>query len=321
MNRFIKTFIISLIIFLAFAGNIVYNQYDLYVKSYQFTPIYSDEWLSEENPNKGEDENPSPETLIENSGRINFLLAGLEGPRTDTIIFISFDSRSNQLDLISIPRDTYFYKKGFWEDFDYYPNHKINAIYGNEGIEGLEIAVSDILGLEIDNYATITYSGVKGIIDSLGGVEIDVPFDMYYEDKWDDPPLVIDIKAGPQVLYGEKSVQFLRFRQNSDGSVKYGDIQRIGMQQKFMKQVARKALSFKLPLIVDDIFRHVRTDASLTEVSKYSNLAVGLDLENINFYTVPGEDEFIQGTSFYVVDYTETRQLVFDIYEIPYEVE
>jgi LCP family protein required for cell wall assembly len=321
MNRFIKTFIISLIIFLAFAGNIVYNQYDLYVKSYQFTPIYSDEWLSEENPNKGEDENPSPETLIENSGRINFLLAGLEGPRTDTIIFISFDPRSNQLDLISIPRDTYFYKKGFWEDFDYYPNHKINAIYGNKGIEGLKIAVSDILGLEIDNYATITYSGVRGIIDSLGGVEIDVPFDMYYVDEWDDPPLVIDIKAGRQVLYGEKSVQFLRFRQNSDGSIKYGDIQRIGMQQKFMKQVAKKALSFKLPLIVDDIFRHVKTDASLTEVSKYANLAVGLDLQNINFYTIPGEDEFIQGTSFYVMDNKKTRQLIFDIYEIPYEVE
>jgi LCP family protein required for cell wall assembly len=249
------------------------------------------------------------------------LLAGLEGPRTDTIIFISFDPRSNQLDLISIPRDTYFYKKGFWEDFDYYPNHKINAIYGNKGIEGLKIAVSDILGLEIDNYATITYSGVRGIIDSLGGVEIDVPFDMYYVDEWDDPPLVIDIKAGRQVLYGEKSVQFLRFRQNSDGSIKYGDIQRIGMQQKFMKQVAKKALSFKLPLIVDDIFRHVKTDASLTEVSKYSNLAVGLDLENINFYTIPGEDEFIQGTSFYVMDNKKTRQLIFDIYEIPYEVE
>ena len=128
MNRFIKTFIISLIIFLAFAGNIVYNQYDLYVKSYEFTPIYSDEWLSEENPNKGEDENPSPETLIENSGRINFLLAGLEGPRTDTIIFISFDPRKNQLDLVSIPRDTYYYKKDFWEDFDYIPNYKINAL-------------------------------------------------------------------------------------------------------------------------------------------------------------------------------------------------
>jgi len=321
MNRFVKTFIISLIIFLAFAGNIIYNQYDIYVKSYEFMPIYSEEWLSAENPNRGDDKNPSPETLIENSGRINFLLAGLEGPRTDTIIFISFDPRSNQLDLISIPRDTYFYKKGFWEDFDYYPNHKINAVYGNEGIEGLEIAVSDILGLEIDNYATITYSGVRGIIDSLGGIEINVPFDMYYEDKWDDPPLIIDIKAGQQILNGEKSVQFLRFRQNSDGSVKYGDIQRISMQQKFMKQVARKALSFKLPLVVDDVFRHVRTDTSLTEVSKYANLAVGLDLKNINFYTIPGGDEFIQGTSFFAVDYKKTRQLIYDIYEIPYEVE
>ena len=70
--------------------------------------------------------------------------------------------------------------------------------------------VENFLGVDIDYYIETDFAGFSRIIDTLGGVEIDVDTDMFYVDTAQD--LYIDIKAGRQVLDGETALQYVRYR-------------------------------------------------------------------------------------------------------------
>ena len=66
---------------------------------------------------------------------------------------------------------------------------------------GLANAVSETLcGIPINYYAVVDYDSVRTIVDGIGGVPIDVPMAMNYDDPYDKPPLHIRIPAGEQVL-------------------------------------------------------------------------------------------------------------------------
>src|SRR5699024_10797879 len=119
----------------------------------------------------------SLEEALKNSKRINALIIGLEDIRTDTIIFASFHLENKKIDLISIPRYTYIHRKGYNQG----EQRKINAIYGSHGILGIKKAVSYLLeDVPIHHHIIMDYKGVENIIDSLGGIEVVVPFHMVY---------------------------------------------------------------------------------------------------------------------------------------------
>ncbi|HOH70317.1 MAG TPA: LCP family protein, partial [Sedimentibacter sp.] len=160
-----------------------------------------------------------------NMKRFNILLAGLENKRTDTIMLVSYDTENKTADIISLPRDTYLPRNAD----DEAELKKINAVYGQEGIEGLTLRVQGLLGIPVEKYAVIDYEAVVACVDMIGGVQVDVPFHMEYTDIYDDPPLYIDIPEGVQVLDGEQSLKFLRFRKGYDNQ----DLGRIEAQQQF----------------------------------------------------------------------------------------
>ena len=250
--------------------------------------------------------------------RINVLLLGLEHERSDTIMVASYNTKTKKADVISIPRDTYVDRDGFRNS----ANNKINSVYTVKGIEGLEEMVLSITGIEIDKYITIDYDGVRAAVDAVGGVEVDVPFHMRYTDPYSDPPLDIDIPAGKQIIYGENAMEFLRFRKtNYAGYSGYaeGDLGRIESQQGFVKSAIKKALSFRLPKVVAEVFPYVVTDFSLSEATSMAVSSVGLSADNIDFHVLPGTTQTINGLSFYIMDNEETKKLVFEIYDISLE--
>jgi len=193
--------------------------------------------------------------LIEKEARINFLVLGVEkDPRTDSIFFISFNLDKKNLNVISIPRDTYYWDKGY----DHPGQRKINAKYARNIRFGKEKAaratikaVEDILDIPIDYYVLVSYEGVEDIVDTIGGVEVDVPFNMRYKDPTDKPPLKIYISKGNQVLNGEQAVKFLRWRKNNNGiGYPEGDLGRIEAQQNFIKSALKKSIGPKLPFLL-----------------------------------------------------------------------
>lgn len=260
----------------------------------------------------------SLEEAIKNSNRINIVLLGMEDRRTDTIIFGSFDPDDKKVDIISIPRDTYVHRKGY----DYAEQRKINAVYGDHGVDGVKKSVSHILEeVPIHHYIVLDYEGVETIVDSIGGVEVVVPFHMKYTDPTSKPPLNIDIKEGKQVLYGKEALDFLRYRKgnNKTGYID-GDLGRIKAQQEFLKSFTKKALSYRLPVVIKKGFDYVETDIKLMDGLAYSKNAIGIKEKDFSFITLPGEGEFkkINGKllSYFTYDSFEIKKILEDTYKI-----
>ena len=244
--------------------------------------------------------------------RINVLVLGLENTRSDTIMIASYDTKNKTGDVISIPRDTYVDRDGYINN----GNNKINSVYSVKGIEGLSEIILNITGIKIDKYVTIDYDGVRAAVDAIGGVEVDVPFHMRYTDPYADPPLDINIEPGEQLIKGDRAMEFLRFRKtNYAGYSGYsnGDIGRVEAQQGFVKAAIKKALSFKLPLVVKEVYPYVDTDFTLTEATSLAVGSIGLSAENVNFHTLPGTAQTRNGISFYILDYLATKDLIYSI--------
>lgn len=313
MKNFIKVFIISFICFVLsyYLGSFTYIKGE--------TDGESNNLKFERKPNPIKEPSNTLEEGIKNSKRINFIILGMEDVRTDTIIFASFETDKRVVDLISIPRDTYIYRKGH-EDAE---ARKINAVYGDHGINGVKSVVSYVLsGVPIHHYMTLDYNGVKRIVDSVGGVEVIVPFPMEYNDPTAVPPLKIDIDKGKQLLKGDDAIGFIRYRKGNDNKEGYadGDLGRIKAQQEFLKSLIKKTLSIKLPFIIKTSFENIKTDIKLSEAITLSKVLFKVKEEDINFNTLPGEAVFkrINGKnlSYYIFDEIKTRNTMELIYGV-----
>jgi len=244
----------------------------------------------------------------------NILVAGVDedGTRSDVIMLVCTDSKNKTIDLISIPRDTRVeMKKGKFS--------KINSCIGKEdGEELLTQKVKELTGLPIHNFCRVNFEGFIKIIDILGGVEYNVPYDMNYDDPVQD--LHIHLKAGMQRLDGKAAHDFVRFRHNNKDEAVYapgeyaqGDIGRIGAQQDFLKEIVKQKLKlryvFKLPSLMRVLDNTLDTDLSTMDI-----LSIGLKLKNgskvdLNSHILPGESKRIGGVSYYVASETADEEI------------
>lgn len=243
--------------------------------------------------------------------RVNIIVMGVEGTRTDTMIFVSVDTKTNSVEAISIPRDTYFPTPGKTRA----GQAKLNAVYGFKdvgGPEGVRDAISRMLGAKIDYYVVVDYDGVKEIVDLIGGVEVDVPFRMKYDDPYSKPPLHIDFQPGVQVIDGDQAMAYLRFRKNNDGTHSGGDIKRMERQQEFLKSAAKSAIQIKLPYIVARSLSYVETDIPLTKGIILATAMIGTDVESVNLQTLPskGTGTGKDGLSYFYYDEAGTKALI-----------
>ncbi|GAU77056.1 LCP family protein [Fusibacter sp. 3D3] len=248
--------------------------------------------------------------------RINVLVFGVEGTRTDTMILLSIDTATNNVSAVSIPRDTYFPTEGH----NKLGQKKLNARYGFKdvgGAEGLTTAIEELMGIQIDHYIKVDYEGVTAIVNLLGDVEVDVPIRMQYDDPYATPPLHIDFEPGLQKISGENALGYLRFRKSNDGKVREGDIQRIVRQQAFLKSAAKEALTFKLPFIASKALDYVETNLTTKDVLLYTSSLMGASMDDVHFYTLPmkstgtGKD----GLSYFYHDSSATFELMKRIYD------
>ena len=255
------------------------------------------------------DENSPFFEAFKDSERVNVLLLGSNHAMTDTIMLVSYDLKAQHVDLISIPRDTYYPRPGYNDA----GSKKINAVYSSEKALGTAKAVSEtLLGMPIHYYALVDYDGIGKIVDAMGGVPMDIPFHMRYNDPYDKPPLHIDIPKGPQVLSGEQAVQFLRYRHGYPE----GDIGRIKAQQTFMKSAFSQMLSLSLPKIASTIIANVDSDISVGMAAKLATKAVGLSGSNLETYMLPGVPQNAEGLSFWFADTEKTAEMIKTIYSI-----
>lgn len=310
MKTFLRTFVVG---FLIFTILLVPIQWGLSLVG-NVRVFSGKENLMKDMPKLVDQNSPFFEAFKDKK-RVNVLLIGVNDGMTDTLMLGSYDLDAQHVDVISIPRDTYYPRDGA----DSAAERKINSIYGVNKAVGTAEAVSDILlGMPINYYVVVDYKTVHKVVDSMGGVPMNITFHMHYNDPYDDPPLKIDIPEGYQVLDGDTAVEFLRFRKGSDGYAGYpeGDIGRIKAQQEFVKSAFRQALGFSLPKVVKTTLNNVDSDLPLGMATKLAAKAVGLNGDDIQTIMIPGESGTKDGLSYWFADEDGVEDMLTQIYNM-----
>jgi LCP family protein required for cell wall assembly len=230
---------------------------------------------------------------FKDSKRVNILLFGntLNNSKqkglTDTIMLGSFDPEAKKFDIISVPRDTYYEREGYANSAFL----KINSVMETDGIKGACESVHDVLqGIPINYYAVVDYNGIAKIIDSIGGVPMDIPFNMYYTDR--KQGLYIDLKKGQQTLDGVHAIQFLRYRKGYTD----GDIGRVDAQQRFVKAAIKESLGLNLPNVAQTVVDNVDSDIDVRAMVYLATNASSLTSDTVSSHMLPGSDGHISGS-------------------------
>lgn len=263
------------------------------------------------------------DALIGKDISLNIAVFGVDGDqtRTDVIFVVHFDSKSGNIHLLSVPRDTrveindemYTYLKANNKYIPYNGICKINEVHAYAGKEKAdEFSVKqleELLGIEIDNYVKINFDGFKSLVDLIGGVDFYVPQDMKW-DMRDTGDLYINLKEGMQHLDGDKAEQLVRFRRYP-----LGDEDRVKVQQAFLKEVAKKVLSTEtivknLPSLIKTAYEYIETDVSITDAVKYIQYADDADLTKLKMETLPGVGGYVGNVSYFLSDELETKAAV-----------
>jgi len=243
---------------------------------------------------------PAGTKSVVSGGAVNILVTGTDvsEARTDTILLASYNPKNGSLNLISIPRDTKVTLKG--------KNAKINAAnaYGGESL--LVSTVENLLGLDINYYATINYTGFDRLIDAIGGVTMTIPDTMDYDDPTQD--LHIHFKKGAAVhLDGKKAEEFFRWRENNDGTgLATGDIGRIDNQHLFIEKVMEKVKSpfgiLRAPCVLYVASQNIETDMKPADIIKYGFAIATINKSKVSTATLQGTTPYIGGVSYFVYD-------------------
>ncbi len=199
---------------------------------------------------------------------------------TDTMILVRFDPTTATITAISLPRDTQVLIKND-------PYSKLNEANQQGGPALAAETVSALMGgVPIDRYVRVNPMGIEGLVDALGGITINVPKDLKYQD--DSQHLYINLKAGLQKLNGKQALHFLLFRQDS-----LGDIGRIQRQQMFMRAFQEQALTpqtiTRLPQIFGVIRQYVDTNLTGEELLALASFAQETSREKFQMILLPGQ--------------------------------
>jgi LCP family protein required for cell wall assembly len=259
-------------------------------------------------PNSGQDGEISPATASPSSngesatpvgrrsGVYTFLVLGMDdgNGNTDTFMVATLDTVNHTLNVVNMPRDTVVNVS--WN------TKKINTLYANLKIEGTVERLASVIGYKVDRYAVVDMKAFKALIDSIGGVDFNVPVNMSYDDPAQS--LSIHFNKGVHHLTGEEALRVLRYRGYSSA-----DIGRISTQQDFLMAAAKQILASKNSVKVVDLanifIKYVKTDLSLQNIIWLASELYKLDAENITFTTMPGNYIDSVGNNSYVTIYVD----------------
>ncbi len=228
----------------------------------------------------------------------------------DTMMLISFNPKTLNATVFSIPRDTYVPISCFGGSMS-----KINAS-ASGGTECVVKTIENLTDISIDYYVKINFKGVVDLVNALNGIEVDVPIDFCEQDSNRSYKNKICLKKGKQVLNGEQALALSRHRK----TLPAGDFQRVQHQQLVVSAMIQKAKGIRslseftavLNAISNNIETNMPTETILDFYNVGKNILVNSQIENINIEKtyLTGSDSHVFIPSLngevYVFQYNET---------------
>lgn len=268
-------FIFLMVIFLSLLAGVTYYA----------TSIY--QFLDEVTMSDGASPSMNEEKLlIEEKKPFSILLLGMDmdinlSSRTDTIMVATINPDSNDMKLVSIPRDTLVETNfGFTE--------KINAMYTYGGIDLMTTEVEKILDIPISHYAILDFKGLAELVDVVGGIQVysDLEFTESNSLNYNEP---IEIKEGLQTLNGEEALGYSRMRKQDPR----GDFGRQERQQQVVEALLDELLSLNLLTNFNPILE-ATSPYLKTNLTGNQMLSLAMNyrdaVNDIDTYQIAGED-------------------------------
>jgi LCP family protein required for cell wall assembly len=237
------------------------------------------------------------------SDPFSVLLLGIENysskndkGRSDTIMVATFNPKQQTMKLLSIPRDTLVKIPGRLK------RDKINAAYAYGNKELTIKTVENLLDIPIDYYVTVNFQGFKNIVDLMGGVTVEVPFDFNDIDaQWHR----YYFHKGQQTLKGDAALVFARMRHKDPR----GDFGRNDRQREIVAALIDKLESpktlLKIDKISDEIGNNVETNMKASEALAFRKKYDAFNSSRIEQLQIKGYDDYIGGIYYFRPDIQE----------------
>lgn len=224
--------------------------------------------------------------------------------RTDALILASLNKDDKSVKLLSIPRDSYVHIPALgYED-------KINHAHAFGGTYGTIETVENLLDIPVDYYVKLNFHAFVDIIDAIGGVEVDVPYE-FKESNSDDKRDSIHLFPGQQILNGEEALAFARTRKKDN------DVERGKRQLEIIDAVINKATSvtslFKYDDIIDAVGNNMSTNMTFTEMKSFISYATEGSKLNVERLSLEGTDYQPGSTYYYQLDEFALEETIIDL--------
>lgn len=244
------------------------------------------------------------------SNIINILLIGQdrrEGEgraRSDSMILCTVNKKTKELTMTSFLRDLYVQIPG-------YHSNRINAAYAAGGMALLDKTLEQNFGLHIDGNVEVDFTQFAGIVDVLGGVEMEIRQD---EADFINYETGSNLTEGTYLLNGDQALAYSRIRKlDADG-----DFSRTNRQRKVMGALVDAYRDASLPTVLslmNQILPMITTDMNKLEILGYAlELFPVLSKAEIVSQRIPADgaytDQMIDGMAVLVADMDAARQML-----------
>ena len=226
----------------------------------------------------------------------------IAGQRADSIHIVALNPAKGKATIVGFPRDSYVSIPGFG-------TNKINAAMVNGGPELVVQTVEQLTGIEIDYWALTWFEGFEAMIDDVGGLVMDVPFDVF------DRYAHAQIEAGSQLLSGREALAFARARH----ALPAGDFGRSENQGRLMvSALAQFRREFdrdpaRVLAWIGAALRHAQTSLSLDELWGLAFTGSAINAKRIVNVVVPGTTGMNGATSVVHLDQTKLSAICEDL--------
>ncbi|MBM7572489.1 LCP family protein [Aquibacillus albus] len=286
-----------LIIFISVGSYLIYEVYTAANKSYQEL---------ERADNKSD---LRKEAITFSDDPISMLLIGVENystggkdGRADTQIVVTLNPETKKVTMTSIPRDT---RVKIDEIEAYSGYHKINAAYSFGSLSGyggskLTVEkVEELLNIPIDKYVAVDFDGFRDIIDTLGGVTVDVKEGFWEENIYQNNERIY-FEEGPTHLNGEEALAFVRMRRLA---VNY-TYPREERQRQLIRAAIKETISagtiFKANEISTILGKNIETNLKPKEIYHLERSYSSIGEDEMETIHIEGTNQRVEGLSFFI---------------------
>ncbi len=233
----------------------------------------------------------------------------------DALMLVTFNPDTLNATILSIPRDTYVPIACFSGQRE---NKITHAAWNGESC--MIKTIENFTGIDIDYYVKINFQGVIGLVNSLGGIEVDVPIEFCESNAYrsTDEKDLICLKKGKQKLTGEQALALARHRK----TLATGDLQRGVNQQIVVQGILNKIKSVRsttqLLKVLDTVSKSMDTNFTTKQILSFYDIAKKLiktssnsnSIINMTQLYLSGSDQMIydEGIGLVLYNYIPSKE-------------